>query len=440
MAETPQPSRLTRRKLLKRGAAVGAALPAVGLAAGWKSAAADDTITATYMKSGTYDVAAQSILKNFKSKSGIKVNVLAFPFAVLEQKNQTDLVTSTGQYDVLSNSSWDIAFFNYLRPLDDYLKKDPGFTKDYVPGIFKDGPTDFYQGKPVGVPYAMDAYGVFYRTDLFKKAGVTANWKTWPQLLATAKKLQGKLPAGVAPVAFAFGAPEQVPAIFVGAYKGYYLNDKGKWEVQAGPATKALELTQEILKLGPKNALGLSIDEANAQFLHGNAAILIGWPSFVRAALNDPKQSKLGKNWALGYFPGPGFPWISNWNLSISKLSKNPDQAWELIKAYVNPKNGKEGMVKYGIGSPFKSTYNDRQLLSAHSNDFPMQRANLGRSKPVPWTFQAFDTAYRIEGDMLTGKSTPAKVVSQWKQAWGKIPVPKALIDTAVAEGFAPKQ
>jgi hypothetical protein len=150
----------------------------------------------------------------------------------------------------------------------------------------------------------MDAYGVFYRRDLFKKAGVTANWKTWPQLLATAKKLEGKLPAGVAPVAFAFGAPEQVPAIFVGAYKGNYLNDKGKWEVEPGPATKALELTQEILKLGPKGALGLSIDEANAQFLQGNAAILIGWPSFVRAALNDPKQSKLGKNWALAYFPG----------------------------------------------------------------------------------------------------------------------------------------
>jgi multiple sugar transport system substrate-binding protein len=439
MAETPQPSRLTRGTLLKRGAAIGAALPAVGLAAGWKSAATD-TITATYMKSGTYDVAAQSILKDFKAKSGTKVNVLAFPFAVLEQKNQTDLVTATGQYDVLSNSSWDIAFFNYLRPLDDYLKKDPGFAKDYVPGLFKDGPTDFYQGKPVGVPYAMDAYGVFYRTDLFKKAGVAANWKTWPQLLATAKKLQGKLPSGVAPISFAFGAPEQVPAIFVGAYKGNYLNDKGKWEVERGPAVKALELTQEILKLGPSNALGLSIDEGNAQFLQGNAAILIGWPSFVRAALNDPKQSKIGKNWALAYFPGPGFPWISNWNLSISKFSKNPDAAWEWIKAYVNPKNGKAWMVKYGIGSPFQSTYSDRRLLAAHANDFPMQKANLGRSRPVPWTFQAFDTAYRLEGDMLTGKSTPDKVVSQWKQAWGKLPVPKALIDTAVAEGFAPKQ
>src|SRR4051812_48312408 len=274
----------------------------------------------------------------------------------------------------------------------------------------------------------------------FRHPHVTANWKTWPQLLATAKKLEGKLPAGVAPVAFAFGAPEQVPAIFVGAYKGNYLNDKGKWEVEPGPATKALELTQEILKLGPKGALGLSIDEANAQFLQGNAAILIGWPSFVRAALNDPKQSKLGKNWALAYFPGPGFPWISNWNLSISKLSKNSDQAWDWIKAYVNPKNGKEWMVKYGIGSPFKSTYTDRQLLSAHANDFPMQRANLSRSKPVPWTFQAFDAAYRVEGDMLTGKLTPDKVVSQWKQVWSKLPVPKALVDTAVAEGFAPKQ
>jgi ABC-type glycerol-3-phosphate transport system substrate-binding protein len=441
--DTPQYSRLTRRALLEQGAALGAAIPLVGLAAGWTYGGrrlADNGITVTYMKSGTYDVAAQSILSAFQSKSGVKVNVLAFPFAVLEQKNQTDLVTQTGQYDVLSNSSWDIAFFNYLRPLDDYLKKDPSFAKDYVPGLFKDGPADFYQGKPVGVPYAMDAYGVFYRTDLFKKAGVTANWQTWPQLLATAKKLQNQLPAGVAPISFAFGAPEQVPAIFVGAYKGNYLNSTGKWEVERGPAVGALELTQEILKLGPKNALGLSIDEANAEFLQGKAAILIGWPSFVRAALNDPKQSKIGKNWALAYFPGPGFVWISNWNLSISKLSKNPDAAWEWIKAYVNPQNGKEWMVKYGIGSPFKSTYSDTALVKAHANDFPMQKRNLARSRPVPWTFQAFDTAYRVQGDMLTGKLSPNEVVDQWKKAWGKLPVPKALIDTAVAEGFAPKQ
>jgi multiple sugar transport system substrate-binding protein len=443
MAGTPERAGLSRSALLKRGAAVTTALAVVAVAAGWTqgpTTRAADSITATYMKSGTYDVAAHSIRKQFQTKTGLKVNVLAFPFAVLEQKNQTDLVTQTGQYDVLSNSSWDIAFFQHLRPLDDYLKKDPGFAKDYIPGLFKDGPADFYEGKPVGVPYAMDAYGVFYRTELFKKAGVSANWRTWPQLVAAAKKLQGKLPQGVAPIAFAFGAPEQVPAIFVGAYKGNYLNSKGKWEVERGPAVNALKLTQEVMKLGPKNALGLSIDEANAEFLQGRAAILIGWPSFVRAALGDPKQSKLGKNWALAYFPGPGFPWISNWNLSISKFSKNPDAAWQWIKAYVNPANAKAWMVKYGIGSPFKSTYSDKALVKAHANDFPMQAKNLSRSLPVPWTFQAFDTAYRIEGDMLTGKLSPNGVVDAWAKAWAKLPVPKALIDTATANGLAPKQ
>src|SRR5438876_704437 len=109
-------SRLTREQLIRRAAALGAALPVVGLAAGWRFAGSDNGITATYMKSGTYNVAAQSLLKQFTAKTGIKVSVLAFPFAILEQKNQTDLVTQTGQYDVLSNSSWDIAFFQYLRP------------------------------------------------------------------------------------------------------------------------------------------------------------------------------------------------------------------------------------------------------------------------------------------------------------------------------------
>lgn len=387
------------------------------------------------MKAGTYNVAAKDIEKNFEDRTGSEVDILAFPFTVLEQKNQTDLVTQTGQYDAISNSSWDVAFFEHLLPLDEYIQAD-NFEEGYVKGLFEPGPTNFYNGKPVGVMYSADAYGIFVRTDLFESAGVSPDWETWDDFLQVTEDVAGKLPSNVAPIAFAFGAPEQVPGIFGGAYEGTYLTSEPKWQVEAEPAIRALEITQEVARLGPENALGLSIDEANAMFLEGDAAVLIGWPSFIRGALNDPKQSKLGDRWALTRFPGPGFPWLSNWNWSISKYSSAADASWDWITAYTNPENAKKWMFKYGIGSPFESTYTDPKLLDKYANDLPQQKENLARSLPAPLTFEAFDAQFRILGDMLTGELSPAATVREWHREWSDMPIPEALVQMADAMGF----
>lgn len=427
--------RTGRRRCLKSATATVAAVVVAGslgaCGASPGGAAGGNTITATYMKAGTYDAAAQSIKSSFEKSSGVKVNVFAFPFAVLEQKNQTDLATQTGDYDVLSTSAWDVAMYRYLQPTGNRMAQT-GLNKEIIPALQKSGPTPYFNGKPVGVPYAVDAYGVMYRTDLIHG---TPHWSTWDQLLAYAKSLKNKLPQGVAPIAFAFGAPEQTPAIFQGAYDGPWIRN-GKWQLDRARARHALQITQAITKLGPPNATALSIDEANAAFLQGKAAILIGWPSFVRGALNDPKQSKIGSNWAQTPFPGPGSVMMSNWDLSVSKLSKNQDADWKWIKAYVNPANAKKWMFKYGMGSPFKSTYTDPRLLKQHANDLPIQRQNLDRAKPTPLTFQAFESMYRSLGDMVAGKLTPDQTITAWEKAWSQEAVPAPLVDIARSEGF----
>jgi ABC-type glycerol-3-phosphate transport system substrate-binding protein len=387
-------------------------------------------ISVTYMKSGTYDAAAKSVVPSFQRKTGAKVSVLAFPFAVLEQKNETDLATQTGNFDAMSVSSWDVALYRNLESID--LQHQP-FAKDIIPSLLKNGPTPYFDGKPVGVPYGVDAYGIFYCTDLLK--GVP-QIKDWDQLVAYAKSLKSKLPSGVAPVSFAFGAPEQIPAIFQAAYDGPWLTANGKWQLDRTKAIHALQIIKDLTTLGPNNATALSIDEANSVFLRGQAAMLIGWPSFVRAALDDPKQSKVAGKWALGAFPGPGTVQLSNWNLAVSKYSKNRAAAMAWIRSYVTPEHAKAWMFKYGIGSPFKSTYEDPTLRREHKNDLPAQLKNLERSQPMPLTFQAFEAMYRTLGDMVAGKLSPAQTVDEIQKAWSGMTVPKPLVDTAKAQGF----
>jgi multiple sugar transport system substrate-binding protein len=57
-----------------------------------------------------------------------------------------------------------------------------------------------YKGKQYAAPLGYDAYGFFYRKDLFEKAGIKSEPKTWDELLEANKKLKA---IGVAPIAVA---------------------------------------------------------------------------------------------------------------------------------------------------------------------------------------------------------------------------------------------
>src|SRR5580698_2488027 len=57
-----------------------------------------------------------------------------------------------------------------------------------------------YQGKQYAAPLGYDAYGFFYRKDLFDKAGIKGEPKTWDEFLDACKKLKA---SGVAPIAVA---------------------------------------------------------------------------------------------------------------------------------------------------------------------------------------------------------------------------------------------
>ena len=57
-----------------------------------------------------------------------------------------------------------------------------------------------YNGKQYAAPTVYYSWGMFYRKDLFDKAGITAEPKTWPEFLDACKKLKA---AGITPVAVA---------------------------------------------------------------------------------------------------------------------------------------------------------------------------------------------------------------------------------------------
>jgi len=267
-----------QRRLLAAPAAAtsapAAAAPTSAPAAAAPTAAAatggGKKIVADYMASGTYDQAAKDLAPAWQSQTGNTIDFATFPWEVLNQNNITDLSTQTGQYDVISGEWWIASVFEHMLPLDDFVKRD-NVGPDYIEGLWQPGPSQFYGGKRVGIPYSADAYAILYNKELYDKAGVKPEWNTWEDFVAVMDQLKKKLPPDIAPHAFAFGAPEQPGSVFLGAYDGYLVGCDNTYKVDKEKAVKALQTALKLVDYGPANVRSLSIDEANAVFIKARA-------------------------------------------------------------------------------------------------------------------------------------------------------------------------
>jgi len=406
------------------------------------AAPAAGALNVSYMASGTYDEAAKAISADFEKATGAKVQVAAFPWATLRQNNTNDLVGGSGQYDVMSGGYYLADVYSYFEPLTPLIKKD-NFGASIIPGLMDIGRSEWFDGNQIGVPYGIDVYGLLVRTDLFKAAGVDTKMSTWVDFLkaADALKKSGKLGDGVAPFVFAYGAVEQLPAIFFAAYGGSYINKDGKYALEADKATTAIQVVKDTVQYAPANALSLSIDDANAVFLDGKAAMLIGWPSFVRKNADDPVKSKVVGNWATTEFPlnDGAFPWLSMWQLFIPKASKHKDAAWTWIKEYTSEQNAKTFFEKWGIGSIYASVYEDKDLLAKHSHDFPSTLKNMSKAKNPPLSGESQDFMASTIGEVLQGKTDPAAAVKAINDKWATVAVPPALLQAAKGAGLMAK-
>jgi len=245
-------------------------------------------IVTNFMQSGTYDIGAEQLEAGFEEATGIELEIVASPFVVLVQNNITDLATGTGEFDVISGDFWIGSVWGQMHPLDDFIERDM-WGGSFIEGLTKQGPSAYFDGNRIGIPYSADAYGLIYRTDIFEEAGISADWETWDDFITVLGELEMHLEGtDIAPNVFAFGASEQAAAIFLGMYDNYLVDAEGNYALDHDEAIASLNQLKSLLDYNPEGATGLSIDEANSVFLTGKAATMICWVSFVRAAAQDP--------------------------------------------------------------------------------------------------------------------------------------------------------
>jgi multiple sugar transport system substrate-binding protein len=256
----------------------------------------------------------------------------------------------------------------YLKPLDPYLAKWPDWNQ------FIDTAKEAAKGedgKTYGVPDGTDTRGLWFSKDIFKKAGLPADWqpKTWDDVLDAARTIKQKAP-GVIPLNVYTGKPvgeaatmQTFEMLLYGTNDGTTdpLYDKAakKWVAGSKGFKDSLAFVETVYKekLGPdvSDALDPNVmTRVRGEWLpQGKLAIALDgswlpqdwlpgsgheWPEWSDelglAAMPTQKGQAPGKVSMSG-----------GWTWSIPAKAGNPDLAFEFIKTMQTKANAQKWYI-----------------------------------------------------------------------------------------------
>ena len=137
----------------------------------------------------------QPLLRAFeRANPGVRVETQQMPFTAAHEKILTAFMgRATPDVTQLGNT-WipELVALEALEPLGPRLAGSSVRPGDFFPGIWA---TNEIDGVLYGVPWYVDTRVLFYRTDLFSRAGVTAPPRSWRQLRDALRRVK-ELPGG----------------------------------------------------------------------------------------------------------------------------------------------------------------------------------------------------------------------------------------------------
>lgn len=139
-------------------------------------------------------------VESFEKQHNVDVEISMLGRENLDEKTLIDLSTESGESDVIYIFRETFAQYaknGWLMPLDSYMEKS---KKELMKEDFLEGSLDMceYEEKTYGLPIYLTTCMMYYRTDLFEKAGIEAVPQTWEELKEACQKLKD---IGVYPLA-----------------------------------------------------------------------------------------------------------------------------------------------------------------------------------------------------------------------------------------------
>jgi len=323
----------------------------------------------------------------------ITVDMQVVPWTEQEQKITTALV-SGGLPDVSFLGNDVVAQYAHdgaLAPLDSYMagwSKQEGhnITADYWPG----DPYYYHlNGHWYGAPMADETSMVFYRADLFRKAGLNPDVPptTWPQLLADAQKLKKvtAIPWSITE-SKDYNTIQTLISVWL-ADGAHMLTSQGQCGFETPQYKEALTYYTSISKQGlaPTDAVNLGETQEDDLFTSGKAGILIDGP-WIYTTIQQ-QNPKLLPDVRMALIPGGSageYGFLGGWPLVMWQTSTHKAAAAKWIEYATSPKGAMNaidsvsgflpGRVSLMTQAPWTSTpwtQFAQQMKSAYPYQYP---------------------------------------------------------------------
>ncbi|MEI4522349.1 ABC transporter substrate-binding protein [Pseudomonas sp. CCNWLW23] len=318
----------------------------------------------------------QKLSKTFESEHpDITLNWVVLEENVLRQRLTTDIATQGGQFDVLTIGMYEAALWGGKGWLEPMKELPASYALDDVFPSVREGLS--VKGSLYALPFYAESSITYYRTDLFKAAGLTMPERpTWEEIAGFAEKLtqKDKEQYGICLRGKAgWGENMALVTTVANAYGARWFDEQWKPEFSGPEWKNALNFyVNTMKKSGPPGASSNGFNENLALFNSGKCAIWVD-ASVAGSFVTDKTQSKVADHVGFTFAPhqvtDKGSAWLYSWALAIPTSSKAKDaaktfSAWATSKEYGELVAKTDGIANVPPGTR-ASTYSDAYMSAA---------------------------------------------------------------------------
>ncbi len=318
-------------------------------------------------------VIRDTLLPEFTARTGIKVVYEDYIHRQLRQKMAVELAAKSPNLDVymtlpmvIGREYWKSGF---VEPLDRFLR-DPSLTaadyayEDLSPAV-RQTCARYFEGKTGCVAFSPQTQILFWRKDVFARAGLTGPPQTLAEMEAAAARImalpdgpEGKV-YGVVLRGAGYDAVTQL-SYYLYTFGGTWQDEHGRCNLTAPAALQALDFYGRMLRqYGPPGAVKTTDVETQSLFAQGRAAMYTDIATRA-TVFEDPARSKVAGK--VGYARIPAGPTGTRQmmlpinGLFISAFSPRKEAAWLLVQ-YLTSKEVLLALHLRGSASPRVSSW-----------------------------------------------------------------------------------
>ncbi len=329
-----------------------------------------------------------------KQNPGITVKFATYTEGDLRAAIEKDVSTHTNAFNVIMIGPYETPLFAKDGWLDNlstqFIAKQPSYdASDLLPPIAK---ALSYHGDLYSVPFYGESSMVYYRKDLFAKAGLTMPLHpTWTQIQGFAAKLNqpGKV-AGICLRGLA-GWGDNMASLdtVVNTFGGQWFNTQWQPQLTSPAFEKATNFYVNLVrKYGESGAANDSFNQLLT--LYGQGKCAMWYDATVAATSIAGSFPSIFKNTGYAFAPvdlTKSSGWLWSWALGIPKGVSNQTDAWKFVswatsKSYDHLVAAKYGWAAVPPGTR-TSLYNTPQYMQAAKAFAPITLASIDSTDPL---------------------------------------------------------